>query len=122
MGDALGRFLATWGIAIISGFLIALVALWWIDPQTPGGSLLLIVTVIAISVATSAASALIISALAHFRRTPFDANVAPASEIVEPNEGTRLAHSWNSSSTDNTSSSVDLPGEAAPAPQPTEDK
>jgi len=43
-----------WGVPILSGFLLGLLAIAWIDPQTSGGSILILVTFISISVVTSA--------------------------------------------------------------------
>ena len=60
------RFIASWGIAVVSGFLVALVAIWWIDPRTPGGTILLIMTVVAISIAGSASFKLFKTAIARF--------------------------------------------------------
>lgn len=38
--------LEKWGFQVIIGFLAGLCAIWWIEPRTPGGSALLILTMI----------------------------------------------------------------------------
>jgi hypothetical protein len=46
----LDKILLTWWRPIMGGFLLGLPALWWIDPQTSGGTFLVIATFVAIVV------------------------------------------------------------------------
>jgi hypothetical protein len=43
-----------WLVPIVSGFLLGLLAIAWLEPKTPGGNLLILATFMAIAVVTSA--------------------------------------------------------------------
>lgn len=55
-----------WGVPILSGFLLGLLAILWIDPQTSGGSVLILVTFVSVSVVTATFGTALRAVIRHY--------------------------------------------------------
>ncbi len=84
-------FLLRWCVSTFAGFLIGLCAAVWLDPQTTGGFILILITCIALSVTTSALNTAIRSIVAGYRGSTQKSGESSASVTLPSTEVSTLA-------------------------------